>query len=217
MKELSAKSISGWKLNMRFLRTVAVNPLVLILIPFNKTQYKQYSFFNSKQCTNWVNQWKREEHLNCPWASFCLASDRWVGRASVRFAHIYFILNYITLHRTIQWICGQLKTEYEILLNKPHYTSQIVTCIITNKGNFNFSQHFIICVGLCTVLPNICLAEYISVFLGNGTKPSQRHLPPKLRATSLLTCASTKSMVYSSFSSNPLRSQWSPWLLWKAS
>ena len=36
----------------------------------------------------------------------------------------------------------------------------------------------------------VCLA--VSVFLGNGIKPSQRHLPSKLRATSILTCASTK-------------------------
>ena len=46
----------------------------------------------------------------------------------------------------------------------------------------------------------VCLA--VSVFLGNGIKPSQRHLASKLRATSLLTCDSTKSMVYSSFSSS---------------
>ena len=46
----------------------------------------------------------------------------------------------------------------------------------------------------------VCLA--LSMFLGNGIKPSQRHLPSKFRATLLLTCASTKSMVYSSFTSS---------------
>ena len=46
----------------------------------------------------------------------------------------------------------------------------------------------------------VCLA--VSVFLGNGIKPSKGHLPSKLRATSLLICASTKGMVYSSFSSS---------------
>ena len=49
----------------------------------------------------------------------------------------------------------------------------------------------------------VCLA--VSVFLGNGIKPSKRYLPSKLRATSLLTCASTKlykEYGYSSFSSS---------------
>ena len=45
--------------------------------------------------------------------------------------------------------------QYEIPWKKPPNTSKIVTCIITNKRKVNFSQHFIICVGLCTVLPNI--------------------------------------------------------------
>ena len=93
-----------------------------------------------------------------------------------------------------------LKQNNEILWNKPPNASQIVTCLFTNKGNFNFSQHFIICVRLCTVLPNIinskcCVCLAVSVFLGNGIKPSQRHLPSKMRVTSFLTCAGTKSMV----------------------
>ena len=48
--------------------------------------HKKPPFFKSKQCTNWGNQWKREQHLisarkiqeqifNLLLASVCLASD----------------------------------------------------------------------------------------------------------------------------------------------
>ena len=45
---------------------------------------------------------------------------------------------------------------------------------------------------------SVCLA--VSVFLGNGIKPSQRHLPSK--CITPLTCAGTKSMVHCSISSS---------------
>ena len=59
---------------------------------------------------------------------------------------------------------SHLKTDYEIPWNKPPNTSQIVTCIVTNKGNLNFSQNFIFCVGLCTELPNIIDRNVVSVW-----------------------------------------------------